>query len=112
VIPAERRQPPKTLIVDIDATPAKVVNGASEITAVEQSDAGGDEVERRRAMRLLVVVAVTEPTEPMERDGAGQGMPSLALVQLIGRIGSQPFVFYPPPRARGSKRAISPYSLP
>jgi hypothetical protein len=57
----------------------------------------------------LVVVAVTEPTEPMERHGAGQGMPSLALVQLIGRIGSQPFVFYPPPRARGSKRAISPY---
>ena len=86
MIPAERRQPPKTLIVDSDATLAKVIDGASEITAVEQSDAGGDEVERRRAMRLLVVIAVTELTEPMERDGAGQGMPSLTLVQLIGRI--------------------------
>jgi len=41
------------------------------------------------------MIAVTELTEPVERDGAGQGMPSLALVQLIGRIGSQPFVFYP-----------------
>jgi len=88
VIPAERRQPPKTLIVDSDATLAKVIDGASEITAVEQSDAGGDEVERRRAMRLLVVIAVTELTEPMERDGAGQSMPSLTLVQLIGRIAS------------------------
>ena len=86
MIPAERRQPPKTLIVDSDATLAKVIDGASEITAVEQSDAGGDEVERRRAMRLLVVIAVTELTEPMERDGAGQSMPSLTLVQLIGRI--------------------------
>jgi hypothetical protein len=95
VIPAERRQPPKTLIVDIDATPLKVVNGASEITAVEQSNAGSDEIERRRAMRLPVVVAVTEPTEPMERDGAGQSVPSLALVQHVGRISSQPFVFYP-----------------
>ena len=37
-------------------------------------------------MRLLVVIAVTELTEPMERDGAGQSMPSLTLVQLIGRI--------------------------
>jgi hypothetical protein len=71
VVPAERRQPPKTLIVDSNATPAKVINGVSEITAVEQSYAGGDEIERRRAMRLLVVVTVTEPTEPMERDGAG-----------------------------------------
>ena len=88
MIPAERRQPPKTLIVDSDATLAKVIDGASEITAVEQSDAGGDEVERRRAMRLLVVIAVTELTEPMERDGAGQSMPSLTLVQLIGRIAS------------------------
>ena len=66
MIPAERREPPKTLSVDIDATPAKVIDGASEITAVEQSYAGGDEVERRRAIRLLVVVAVTEPTEPMK----------------------------------------------
>ena len=54
-------------MVDIDAAPAQVVNGAFEIAAVEQSDTGGDEVERRRAMRLLVVVAVTEPTEPTAR---------------------------------------------
>ena len=71
MIPAERRQPPKTFGVDIDATPAKFINGTIEITAIEQSDAGGDEVERRRAVRVLVVAAVTEPTEPMERDGAG-----------------------------------------
>ena len=71
---------------------------------MNKSYAGGDEVERRRAMRMLVVGAVTEPTEPMERDGAGQGMPSLALVQLIGRIGSQPFVFYPIERVDQAQR--------
>jgi hypothetical protein len=32
VIPAERRQPTKTLIVGSDAVPAKVVDGAAEIT--------------------------------------------------------------------------------
>jgi len=37
-------------MVNIDAAPAQVVNGAFEIAAVEQSDTGGDEVERCRAM--------------------------------------------------------------
>jgi hypothetical protein len=46
-------------------------------------------------MTAVEVVAVTEPTEPTERDSAGQGMPSLTLVQLIDRIGTQPFFFYP-----------------
>jgi hypothetical protein len=47
VIPAERRQPPKTLIVDSDATLAKVIDGASEITAVEQSGVIAESVPNR-----------------------------------------------------------------
>ena len=95
MIPAERRQPTKTLIVDGDAVPAKVVDGAAEITAVEQSNAGSHKIERCRAMRLPLVAAVTEPTEPMERYGAGQSVPSLTLIQHVGRIGSQPLVLDP-----------------
>jgi hypothetical protein len=46
--------------------PAKVINGAAEITAVEQSNAGGDEVERCCAMRLPLV-AEPLPMEPRQR---------------------------------------------
>jgi hypothetical protein len=63
VIPAERRQPTKTLIVDSHTVPAKVNNGAVEITAVEESNACGHEIECRRAMRLPLVRARVDPRE-------------------------------------------------
>jgi hypothetical protein len=83
------------LLVDDGALPPQIRDGAIEVSAVEQANASRHENERRCSVRLALVAAIAEPTEPMERDRARQCLTGLTLVEHAGRVGAQALVLDP-----------------
>ena len=62
---------------------------------------GGHKGEAAGAMLLRLGCAITQAPEPMEADGAGQGVSRLALVQLRGCLPAQLRIFQPVEREQG-----------
>ena len=79
-----------------------------EVSGVPQDDRGDDEVEARSAVLLVLVGAITDFAEPMNKDGARQAVAGFALVQLLAGLTPQFGILNP---VEGEERALQPAQL-
>jgi len=81
-------------------------DGTFEVSGVPQNDRGDDEVEAGSAVLLVLVGAITDFAEPMDKDGTRQAVAGFALVQLLAgltpQFGSS---------TQGEERALQPAKL-
>src|SRR5215469_6566578 len=60
--------------------------GTPEIDRVPKDDGGGDDGKPARAILLRLDRAISQPAEAMKADGASEGIPGLAFVELRRRL--------------------------
>src|ERR1700756_2895010 len=88
MLPAQRRQMRQEVIGDILRL-AQGCHRSFEVSGVPQDDRGDDEVQARSAMLLVLVGAITNFAEPMNKDGTRQAIAGFALVQLLAGLTPQ-----------------------
>ena len=66
---------------------AKLGNGVTEVDGVPKDDGGDREVETRGPVALVFEGAVPDLAVAMEKQGAGERVPGLALVEPIQKMG-------------------------
>lgn len=76
----------KQSVRHIDLALTQVADGAFEIDGVPQDDGRHDEVETGGTVPLVFEGAVAQFTEPVEKDGTGECVSRLALVEV--RVGA------------------------
>jgi len=86
VLPADRGKVGKQGIRDDLSAKVQVIAGTPEIDGVPKGDGGGDDGKPARAVLLCLDRAISQPAEAMKADGASEGIPGLAFVELRGRL--------------------------
>ena len=86
----------------------KLAAGVIEISAVEQDDGCGDEIQCGSSGLLVLMAAIAEATKPVECNGARKGVARLALVALRSNLPAERGVLEPP---QSEERALDPTDL-
>jgi hypothetical protein len=71
-------------------------------------DRGDDQVQARSAVLLVLVGAVTNFAEPMNKDGTRQAVAGFSLIQLLAGLAPQFGILHP---VQGEERALQPSKL-
>ena len=82
-------------LVDVLTRVAQRLNRSFQVDRVPQDDGGHHQVEAARAVALVLEAAVAEFPEPVQKHGAGQRVPGLALVQTDLHAAAQFDVLHP-----------------
>ena len=106
VLPAERREMRQQVIGDIFRL-AQGGDGTFEVSCVPQNDRGDDEVQPGSAVLLVLVGAIADFAEPMDKDGTRQAVAGFALVQFLAGLVPQFGILNP---VEGKQRALQPPS--
>ena len=89
MLPTERREVSKQRIRHALSASTQDIECAAEINGVPQRDRGGDQCKAAGAMLLGLGGSVSQATETMEADGAGERIAGLALVEFGGCLASE-----------------------
>ena len=73
-----------------------------QITRVPEGDGRDEKVEAGSAVLLVLICAVADFAEPMNKDGARQAVARFTLVQLAARAAAQLWIFDPIEREQGT----------
>ena len=92
VLPPERRQVGEKVIGNALGL-AQGSDRAVQITSVPQGDGRDEKVEAGSAVLLVLVGAVADFAEPMNKGGARQAIARFAFVELAARVAAQLGIF-------------------